>query len=148
MKVKAPGNTGTRDGETWGREDAEGLGGKEEKQTAEHGAGSTSVAIMNGQLLFSGTKQRPHSLTSTHLHGQRRSHGEVGSRTEMHSKHTEISEKLQHCSRFCFSPKNSEQPPKFQCNLELYWGGEQKLQKTILLSQKFLTCKWRERVSR
>lgn len=75
MKVKALSSTGTRDGEIRGREDAEGLGSKEEKKRAEPGAGSTFVVIMNGQLLFSGTKQPPHSPTSTQL--QRRSHGEV-----------------------------------------------------------------------
>lgn len=36
MKVKALSSTGTRDGEIWGREDAEGLESKEQKKTAEN----------------------------------------------------------------------------------------------------------------
>ena len=65
--MNAPSDTGTLDGETGGKEDAERFKGKEDKNmlwaAAEHGAESTSAVIMNGQLLFSGGKQPPHSLT-------------------------------------------------------------------------------------
>lgn len=38
----------------------------------------------------------------------------ASSLTEIHSKHAEISEKLRYCSRFCFSPKSLQYPPKCQ----------------------------------
>lgn len=119
-------------------------GWKVKNRTAEDGAGSTPVVIMNGQLLLS--KPPPHSPTSSQ--SRRRSHGEESSCTEIHWKHTETSEKPQHCSRFCLSPKNSQHLSKLQSNSELHWDGEQELQETIRLTQKFLTCKWGERESR
>lgn len=65
--MNVPSDTGTPDAETEGREDAERFKGKGDKNTlwatAEHGAESTSVIVMKGQVLFSGGKQPPHSLT-------------------------------------------------------------------------------------
>lgn len=65
--MNAPSNTGTLGSENREGEDAERFKGKDDKNTlwatAEHGAESTSVVIMNVQLLFSGAKQPPHRLT-------------------------------------------------------------------------------------